>query len=152
MLQTGWSVLGTPQRCGGVPRYRSAMQVTDRSGTHLLGIKATGARIVYWLIFICFLFNEVSNNRVVSAHWIRSDVERMGPGLVWVLSYHLLGAAEENTKTFSAHRQSLDLRKPGVPPARTWRVESVALDVFLEGKDWRIVMLNIFLTLCWAEW
>lgn len=72
MLQTGWSVLDSPQRCGVVPRYRSAMQVTDRSGTHLLGIKATGTRLVclfvYLFIFICFLFNEVSNNRVVNAY------------------------------------------------------------------------------------
>jgi hypothetical protein len=36
MLQAGWSVLDSPQTCG-VPRYSSAMQVTDRSGTHLLG-------------------------------------------------------------------------------------------------------------------
>ena len=43
----------------------------------------------------------------------------MGRDLVWVLSYHLLGAAEENTKTFGADRQSQDLRKPEVPPART---------------------------------
>jgi len=76
----------------------------------------------------------------------------MGHGLVWVLSYHLNGAAEENTKTFGADRLSHDLQKPGVPPARTWRVESVALDVFLESKDQRSVMLNISLALCWAEW
>ena len=43
----------------------------------------------------------------------------MGHGLVWVLSYHLNGAAEENTKTFGADRLSHDLQKPGVPPART---------------------------------
>lgn len=42
----------------------------------------------------------------------------MGHVLVWMLSYHLLGAAEENTKTPGADRQSQDLRKPGVPPAR----------------------------------
>ena len=67
MLQAGWSVLDSPQKCG-VPRYRSVMQVTDRSGTHLLGIKAAGTRFIYLFIYFCFLFNEVSNNRVVSAY------------------------------------------------------------------------------------
>jgi len=43
----------------------------------------------------------------------------MGHGLLWVLSYNLLGAAEENTQTCGVDRQSQDLRKPGVPPART---------------------------------
>ena len=46
MLQTGWSVLDSQQRCGVVPRYRSAMQYTDRSGTHLLGIMAAGTRFI----------------------------------------------------------------------------------------------------------
>jgi len=50
MLQAGWTVLDSPQRCG-VPRYRSVMQVTDRSGTHMLGIKAAGTRFIYLFLF-----------------------------------------------------------------------------------------------------
>jgi hypothetical protein len=75
MLQAAWSVLDFPQRCG-VPRYRSAMEVTDRSGTHLLGIKAAGTRFIYLCIYLFLFVFFLTKCRIIGL-LVRIELEMM---------------------------------------------------------------------------